>query len=145
MRALLRRLASNAAGNVMVEMAVATPVLVTLMVGVFDFGSAGYTLTALRSAARAGAEYVSRTGDTAGVTTVVKNSADLDATTTVTPSTFCECQGGAAATCGTNCPDGNGAYEFVSIVVRGPYKTIIPYPFLPHDMTLQASATLRMK
>jgi Flp pilus assembly pilin Flp len=145
MRALLRRLARNESGNIIVELALLVPVLLMLLAGLFDFGSAGYTLTSLRSAARTGAEYVSRTGDVAGVTTAVKSAANLDATATVIPMTFCECLGGVAATCGSICADGNGAYEFISVAVRGPHKTLIPYPFLPNDLTFEGRAILRVK
>lgn len=146
MRALLARLRGDRSGNALVELALVAPFLVAITLGVIDFGRGTQASMSLRSAARVGAEYVSRTGDPAGATAIVANAANLKAETlSVTPVMFCECANGVSATCGTNCPDGTGARRFISITASQPFSTLVPYPMVSRPMTLTGRAILRVQ
>jgi Flp pilus assembly protein TadG len=146
MRALLSRLCRDRSGNTLVELAVVAPFIVAITLGVIDFGRGAQTSMSLRSAARVGAEYVSRTGDLANVGGIVADAANLDAATlVVTPNMFCECNGGVGATCGTNCADGTAAKRFVSITAAQNFSTLVPYPMVSNPMHLSGRAILRVQ
>lgn len=130
----------------LLELALVAPFIVAVTLGLVDFGRGTYASMSLRSAARVGAEYVSRTGDTAAVTTVVAGAANLSpGGLVVTPMVFCECAAGSAQTCGTTCPDGTGAKRFISITAAQPFSTLVPYPLVSNPMNLSGRAILRMQ
>ena len=146
MRRLLVSLLQSRSGNVLVELAFVAPVLVLLLVGAIDLGRGIYTSMSLRSAARVGAEYVARTGDTANVAAVVAAAANLDpAAVTVTPTSFCECTNGESETCGSTCADGSATRQFITIEARQPFAPILPYPGLSLPSSLDGRAILRVK
>jgi hypothetical protein len=146
MRKLFKRLARDRSGNTLVELAVVSPFIVAITLGVIDFGRGAQTSMSLRSAARVGAEYVSRTGDLDKVPAIVADAANLDtATLVVTPNMFCECDGGAGATCGSYCPDGTIARRFISITAAQTFSTLVPYPMVPNPMHLSGRAILRVQ
>jgi Flp pilus assembly protein TadG len=146
MRVLLSRLCCDRSGNTLVELAVVAPFIVAITLGIIDFGRGAHASMSLRSAARVGAEYVSRTGDLDKVPTIVADAANLDsATLVVTSNMFCECDGGVAKTCGTYCPDGTIARRFISITAAQSFSTLVPYPMVPHPMHLSGRAVLRVQ
>ncbi|HEX2115237.1 MAG TPA: TadE/TadG family type IV pilus assembly protein [Alphaproteobacteria bacterium] len=146
MRSACIRIVHDRAGNTLVELALIVPVLIAIALAIIDFGRGAHASMSLRSAARVGAEYVSRTGDVDAVTTVVANAANLDVEKlVVTPVVFCECDGGVAQTCGTFCPDGTAARRFISITARQPFSTLVPYPMIDSPLQLSGSATLRVQ
>lgn len=146
MRALLARLRRERSGNMLVELALVAPFIVAVTLGLVDFGRGTYASMSLRSAARVGAEYVSRTGDTTAVTTVVASAANLKPEgLVVTPLVFCECDNGTAQACGTTCPGGIGARRFISITAAQPFSTLFPYPLVSNPMNLSGRAILRVQ
>jgi Flp pilus assembly protein TadG len=146
MRALLSRLCRDRSGNNMIELALVAPFIIAITLGVIDFGRGAHASMSLRSAARVGAEYVSRTGDLDKVTAVVTEAAQLKASTlVVTSNMFCECEGTGSATCGTYCRDGTIARRFISITTEQNFSTLFPYPFVDNPMHLSGRAILRVQ
>ena len=142
----VRTLFRDRSGNILVELALLAPFIIAITLAIIDFGRGAQTSMSLRSAARVGAEYVSRTGDTAAVAGIVASAANLDtAHLSVTPLMFCECDGGVAKECGTTCPDGTGARRFISITATQPFSTLVPYPLLQSPMPLSGRAILRVQ
>jgi hypothetical protein len=130
----------------LVEFALVLPLLTVFLVGLYDFGLAGYQVMNLRSAARTGAEYVSLTGDLNGVPAAVANAANVDpASLTINAGLFCECLGGAAAPCDITCPEGTGPMQFVSVEVAKPYLVTLSPLFSSASPTLSGSAILRVR
>lgn len=145
MRALLNRLRRDHSGNALVELALVTPFLVAITLGVIDFGRGAQASMSLRSAARVGAEYVSRTGDLDKVSTIVAEAANLDlASLAVAPVMFCECDAGGAE-CGTFCADGTVARRFISVTATQTFSTLVPYPLVTNPMHLSGRAVLRVQ
>jgi hypothetical protein len=146
MRTLAKRLCRNRSGNMLLELALVSPIIVAVMIGMIDFGRGAQTSMSLRSAARAGAEYVSRTGDLEKVEVIVAEAANLEtATLVVAPIMFCECDGGVGATCGSYCPDGTFARRFISVTAEQPFLTLVPYPMVPRPIQLSGRAILRVQ
>ena len=146
MGGLLIRLRGDRAGNTLVELALVTPFIVAITLGIIDFGRGAQTSMSLRSAARVGAEYVSRTGDTEAVARIVANAANLDSDTlVVTPQMFCECDSGVTKACGTYCPDGTAVRRFISVTATQPFSTLVPYPLLQSPTPLSGRAILRVQ
>ncbi len=146
MRTLLRRLAGDRSGNMVIELAFAAPVMVVIAIGVIDYGHAIFTKMSLHGAARVGAEYVSRTNDMTNVTQVVATAAKLDAgQLTVTPILFCECDNGASAACDSSCSPTVTPKQFISIDVQQPYTAILNYPGIANPTMLSGRAVLRVK
>ncbi|MCW5731058.1 MAG: pilus assembly protein [Alphaproteobacteria bacterium] len=141
----LRGLSGDTGGNVLVEFAFAVPILVTLLIGLVDFGAGVHDMLGLRSAARAGAEFaVARPTDLDGVTAVVLASTDLkqDAVT-VTTTNFCECPNGAAVACDGTC---SGVIrEYVRVRVSQPFAPILPYGHLVMPDEIVGEAVVRVR
>ena len=150
MRALCRSFVRCSRAAVAVELALLTPVLMLMLLGVIDFGGAIYERMQLTSAARAGVQYAGQSAnnvnDTAGILQAVQTAGSLDAgDITITTTQFCGCADGSAATCGDTCGGGGSAGTYVSITVVEQYSTIFPYPGLGNPITLQGDATLRVQ
>ena len=140
MRRLFRR-----RGNAIVELALVMPIIAGAAVFVADIGASTHRSMTLKSATRAGAEYMLRTGDAAGVPTVVAAAANRDVEAlTVTTTQFCLC-GTTTATCGATCAEGRQE-QLWTIAVSEPYSPIVlPTPEGQQARTLTAQATFRVK
>lgn len=145
MNTLLRRMAGRR-GNAIVELALVMPILAGAAVFVADIGAATYRSMTLKSATRAGAEYLLRTGDTAGLQAVVAAAANRDVTAiSVTATKFCVC-GTTTVTCSASC--GEGALQTLwTVGVSEPYAPVIaPLGGNGQDTRmLTAQATFRVK
>lgn len=146
MTRLLARLARRRA-NAIVELALVMPLVAAAAVFVADLGAKTHRNMTLKSAARAGVEYVMRTGDSTGVAAVVAAAANRSTDVlTVTTAQFCTC-GTTTATCGATC--GEGAQQtHLSVAVSERY-----IPFIAHTLggdsetvqLLSAQATFRVR
>lgn len=129
-------------GQSLVELALTITILLTLLAGTFDIGSAFLDFVAMRDAAQEGATYASLfPTDTEGIIQSVQSSS----TVPINFSTFVE-------DCDTNSPNGI-CIEFagdqcsgnqVTITVRYLYRLIVPFVggFLgTQDIPLRASVT----
>jgi Flp pilus assembly protein TadG len=136
-------------GQSAVELALAVPVLVLLLVVGSDYSRIFYVSVGVNSAARAGAQYGSQTvitaADSTGMIAAAKtdgaNLANLTATasqctcassTTVTacPTSYC-----------TNAPQGT----FVEVDTQSVFKTILNYPGIPTSTTLSGKAIMQVQ
>jgi Flp pilus assembly protein TadG len=136
------------AGNSVIELALALPILLLLLVGIANYGAAAYRQTAIVNAARTGIEYVARNNDTSAVAQVVAKALETDPSTlTISTTQFCEC-GDVAATCGALCsatPPAVPQNVFLTINVSEPFTPLIDIPVLPYPAMLSARATFRMQ
>lgn len=139
------RLLSRRRGNAIVELALVMPIIAGAAVFIADIGASTHRSMTLKSATRAGAEYMLRTGDAAGVPGVIAAAANrnVDALS-VTTTQFCLC-GTTTATCGASCNLGRQE-QLWTIAVSEPYTPIIlPNPEGEQVRTLTAQATFRIK
>lgn len=127
-------------GAAAVEFAVVLPLLITILLGVTDFGRFSHSAIAIANASRSGAAYASmnpwnsstQTAWSAGirqaVTDELSQSAAFDSSKlTVAISNVTE----------------SGGLRRTSVEVTYPFKTIINWPLLPSSFNLRKTAVMR--
>jgi Flp pilus assembly protein TadG len=159
-------------GSVAVELALTAPILVTLAVGIADFGNLFNFSQALEAATRIGAEYALRGSScqqdwgqatapggacTSAIQSAVTNSlAFSPALAPPTVGLVCECASKAtpstymATPCGTSCftsPPAGGYTGpnrvFITVGATQPFSAMISWPGMP--TTLAAVTTIRVQ
>jgi Flp pilus assembly protein TadG len=128
-----------------VELAIIAPMLLILLLGLFEFGMAVNEKSKVTLAARAGAQLaLTGTTDSATITNAITAASGLTAADlTININTFCECQDGTSVQCnGGTCPVG-AVRTFISVDVSKPYTINMNVPGIDDTITLSASATVR--
>lgn len=116
------RLAADRCGNMMIEFALALPVLALLIVGLADLGSFSLQKSAMLQGAQAGAQYaiiaysgnLNSTSEAANVNSTAQNATGLSGVT-ATNTVFCECVAGTVVACTTTCSAGQTLKGYVRV------------------------------
>jgi Flp pilus assembly protein TadG len=116
------RLAADRSGNMMIEFALALPVLALLIVGLVDLGSFSLQKSAMLQGAQAGAQYgiiaysgnLTSTAEVANVNSTAQSATGLSGVI-ATNSVFCECVTGTAVACTTTCGAGQTLKGYVTV------------------------------
>ena len=143
-------------GNAAIEFALATPILIGLLVPVADIGMAFSQQIKVQQAAQAGAQYALLHGwDSASTPPGSKISNAVTAATTLAsvsatpaPTTSCGCPSGTAitaATCSSTCSDGEAAGSYVFVNAQSAYTPTLPYSVFGSGVTLTAQAAVRIQ
>jgi Flp pilus assembly protein TadG len=156
---LMRRLGRHpigSDGSVIVEFALAAPILVTLVLGIADFGMLAARTAALEGATRVGAEYARNnstcqdiTASTciSGIKSAMQSTGNFSPALTYPsdPSPSCECDDGTSITCGTTCVGAGKTPNRVLVTVTASqtYTPILPWPGIPTSIT--ASTEMRIQ
>jgi len=147
-------------GAAFVELAIATPLLVLIIVGAVDFARVFYMAMVLQNAARAGAQYgassvgrSTETGnDTGNISLTAKTSANVSiGTISAFSSRLCQCAtntgvfSAAALGCSDPCT-GQHLVLTVTVTAAKDFSLISAYPLpgVPHTFNLSRAATLRV-
>jgi len=119
---VLRRLRSSHDGVAAVEFAIIIPVLVTLILGVVQYGGMVIANQQLHNGVASGAMYVMRGGSDATATQAVALSAWPNKPTDakIQVSTYCTCAG-VTSVCTSLCADNSYPQAFTSISGSGTY------------------------
>jgi Flp pilus assembly protein TadG len=123
----LRRLVADREGNVIVEFALALPILFLLIVGLLDLGRFGVEKSAMLQGAREGVQYgMLAYADSTNINTTAKNATGLTGVT-ATNSIFCECSGanGTAVACTTTCSSGATLKRYITVTTSRPFTSVI--------------------
>jgi len=156
-----RQRLSSDAGNAVVEMAVALPLLVLVLAATIDFSRVFHVAMALTDAARAGAQYGAASPSNSANTAVMKSTAE--AATNVpgivaTPSRICRCATDTGSFSDTTptvndcstaeataCPSGHRV-SMVTVTTTKTFTTIFTsiLPGSVNSITLTRTATLRV-
>jgi len=126
-----------------------------LMLVTTDIARAFYTQAEVENAARAGAQYGSRSPttavDAAGISTYAANDAANVSGLTVTSST-CTCPPSGSSTVpggGTVCPSSyctdNPEATYVTVNTSATFTTVVPYPGIPNTYTIQGQAIMQVQ
>ena len=135
-------------GGALIELSVAIPFLLLLVIGIADFARVYYTSVTVVNAAEAGAHYGVAWG---GDVDSMKMAAQLDAGSvtldSVTAGQFCRCPTTGVVSCSSGpCPGGYGVPQiFDSVRVRKDVSMLIRYLGLPTSVTVARTAILREK
>jgi Flp pilus assembly protein TadG len=146
-------------GAALIELAFVTPMLLLLVLGAADLGRAYYVGLEVANAAHAGAEYSALNFSTpAKITTAYITAAATQSAPNVsglivaTPTWGCECSDGtsysasctsAMTTCSATGTRGSNVVYRVQVQASATYNTLVPWPFIPSQITLSKTATIR--
>ena len=121
----MRNLAADRCGNVMIEFALALPVLALLLVGMADLGSFGLQKSAMLQGAQAGAQYgIIDSSNTANINSTAEGATGLSGVT-ATSTVFCECVAGTTVTCTTTCSGGTTRKQYVTVTTTRSFTSAL--------------------
>lgn len=116
-----------------VELGFLAPVLLTLLLGILDFGMAYWQQMQIANAADAGAQWgMSNPYNRDSITTVATSATNLSGIT-VNPSNPCGCAsttGVSIYSCSSTCPDGSTPKSYIVVSARICYATLFTWPGL---------------
>jgi Flp pilus assembly protein TadG len=142
----LARARSGAAG---VEFALLLPVLVLLLMGMFDYGALAYQTMQVSAAAHAGADYALHSGwNLTAVQSAVTNAttlASVSATPAPTLSQGCITNGALVITTGSSCPSGGTPGSYVVINAQAPFSPLVIWSAFGLPSTITAKAVVRIQ
>ncbi|MBL6616123.1 MAG: pilus assembly protein [Reyranella sp.] len=119
------RVATDHAGNIMIEFALALPVLALLVAGLVDLGSFGLQKSAMLQGARAGAQFGTVDySSTSNISATARSATGLSGVT-ATSSVFCECVSGTAVSCSTTCSSGQTLKRYVTVSTTKPFTSAL--------------------
>jgi Flp pilus assembly protein TadG len=134
------------AGQSTVEMAIAAPVLVVLLLAVADFARVSYAAMEVASAARAGVQYGAQSYVTAIDLTGMQNAAITDGKDvqglTAAASDFCMCNGAVVACSPPACSE---PQNFVQVTTKATFNTVLSYPGIPSPVNLSSTAVMEVQ
>ena len=152
------------AGQALVELALALPVILALAVGVIEIGRYSYISILVGNAARAGAAYGSKGLTESADTTNIIAAAKRDfagagsanglnqSTLTVTSTTTCGCDIGGTISSDTagNCDPGakpvcaGNWVVTVHVTASGNFSALFNYPGIPGTLTVSNTSSMRV-
>ena len=127
----LAKARSGAAG---VEFALLLPVLVLLLMGMFDYGALAFQTMQVSAAAHAGADYAVRNGwnptGVQGAVTHATTLASVSATPTPALSQGCITNGALVITTGSTCPSGGTPGSYAVVNAQAPFSPLVAWSAL---------------
>jgi Flp pilus assembly protein TadG len=154
-RGLRKELRDSEAGQSLVELSLAMPLLIAMLFGAVELGTVTFEAIELTSSARAAVQYGAQTpitaADTSGILAAAKQDAyDLSTSNgtsnfTATVSSSCVCSNGsAAASCAiSSCPTSQ-LEQVLKVQTSATFTPVIHVPNLPTSFTLHGSAVQRV-
>ena len=145
MRAFLR----NREGIAAVEFALIAPILIFLMVGIFDFGSYLNTLIKLESTSRAAAEYILHGGNEEDIRDEILLPSNLNLNEQTVDDVDVdvrhswECAGGTQAAIDTDCGEGDYLRQFIEVTLSMEYSPAIAFAGLMRSLTLTGKVKIQ--
>jgi Flp pilus assembly protein TadG len=148
-------------GQSLLELALATPLLLVMVLGVIELGRYAYIAILVGNAARAGAAYGSQSLPQSVDATGIQTAADNDfqnngqnvSSLTVTSSTSCGCDSagtvtGAGCTTDVNptagtCTTGHWVV-MVSVTASGTFNALFNFPGIPTSLSVSRTSTMRV-
>jgi Flp pilus assembly protein TadG len=143
------------AGQSLVELSLAMPLLIALLFGAVELGTVTFEAIELTNSARAAVQYGAQTpittADSGGILAAAKQEA-LDLTTSsgtsnfaATVSSSCMCSNGsAAASCAiSSCPTSQ-LEQVLTVQTSATFTPMVHIPNLPTNFTLHGSAVQRV-
>jgi Flp pilus assembly protein TadG len=138
-------------GAALVEMAIVTPLLLLVLIGLVEAGRAGDFAIKVSSAARAGVQYGDQNLVTALDSTGMQTAATNDANTagiTAVGSHFCKCADGTSSpSCLPSACSATYQIVYVEVVTTGTMSSLFNYAPLPaslRNISITGTAIMRV-
>jgi Flp pilus assembly protein TadG len=137
-------------GQALLEVALVTPLLMLLAVGIIEIGRYAYYSILVADAARAGAQYgaqnLATAADTAGIRTAAENDGQNLTALKVTVQHECGCTGSSisGACPATACASPNHALVYVKVTVTGKFNSLFKYPGIPQSINCDSTELMRV-
>lgn len=141
----------SARGAALVELALAVPMLLVVLIGIADFARVFYHASGLTNAARAGAQYGAQS--VVWSASATQSAAQAASPTTQpysvpTPDRTCGCMDDAGANfttvaCSASCPSGRHMAVFVTVTATRTFSSIITLGSFPPSINLVRGVTMR--
>ena len=141
----------------LVELALLTPILLLLVIGIVEMGRFAYLSILVGNSASAGAVYgaqnLADSADTTGISDAAthdfQNGQSLTGLT-ITSSDVCGCDSGGATTTASctggsagTCASGHWVVS-VQVVATGTFNSLFRYPGIPRSLTVTRTVTMRV-
>lgn len=125
-----------------VEMALISPVLLIVFLGLMDYGIAVFDKMELNSSVRSGSQHaLINSASLTAIQTTVIGSSNLGLTTSdVTVTSTCECSDGSSVSCAGVCASGN-IRNYITITAAYSYVPI----FLPGNLDFSSTSIIRVQ
>lgn len=128
-RRVFQGLRHNERGNLMIEFALALPVLSLMLIGLLDLGRYSLDKSAMLQGAREGAQFGTlapnspnlTSADLTNVSTTAQNATGL-AGVTASSSLFCECTSGTTVSCTATC---STLKHYITVTTSRPFSSIV--------------------
>lgn len=148
--------AAASAGTMAVELSLVAPVLLLVMLGVFEVSQIIDSQLTLQNAARAGTNQAlirpPVQGDVSDIVTAVRRTLPAawrasqgEAAAQIIATLECQCTNGAAISCGAACAFGLSKQTYVSVRVARPHTLHFQSLALPGSVELSASSIVRLQ
>lgn len=112
-------------GNVMVEFALALPILFLLMAGLLDLGRYGWEKSLMLQGSREGAQYgMLSYSDSTNINSTAQNATGLTGVT-ASNTVFCECVAGTSVSCSTTCGTGQTLKRYITVTTTRSFTSIL--------------------
>ena len=127
---LPRRLRHRDDGNMMIEFALALPILSIMLMGMLDLGRYGLDKSAMLQGAREGAQFGTlapnspnlSAADLTNVNATAQGAAGLTGVT-ASSSLFCECTSGTSASCTSTCA--GGLKHYITVTTTKSFTSVV--------------------
>jgi len=143
----ITRFAFCETGSVAVEFGFVAVVIMATLLGALEFTAVLNQSNKMSNAARAAVERaIVDPDDITGITNVAVRSGNLaSGTLNVTVNQFCECPGDGQVPCTDTCTGGITNNSFVTVNLSQPAESYFEGPGFLNGLTLNRSATLRLR
>ena len=137
-------------GQSLVELALLTPLLMVIAIGIVEMGRYASLSIQVANAARAGAAYGAQNLATAANTSAIQAAVVADEPTIHTPvvsSVSCGCDNAgtiSANSCSSVCTSGH-LVPYVSVTASETFNSLFSYPGIPATITVSSTATMLVR
>jgi Flp pilus assembly protein TadG len=137
-------------GQALLEVALVTPLLLLLAVGIIEIGRYAHYCILVADAARAGAQYgaqnLATAADTTGIRAAAENDGQNLAALQVTVQHECGCTGSSigGACPATACASPNHPLVYVKVTVTGTFNSLFKYPGIPQSIDCDSTELMRV-
>jgi len=137
-------------GMAAIEFSIVAPLMVLMLVGTVDAGSAIYRKMQVQAGVHAGTRYAMVNGFNAtGITTAITSASNSSlVSASPAPQQFCGCpsmSGIATISCTSTCTGGATPGSYVTVSAQATYNTLFPYPVISDKLSFQVQTTVRVQ